>query len=251
MKLISWNVRGLNSPRKCRMIKNMIQHEQPHILFMQETKCNNSTLDSILSKAWPGCQTVIVDASGASGGLAIAWNTQKISLTNFHASHHLIQATFHIIGTNILGHLTNVYFPQDPVQKSALLKTLETLNSTRSHPLWIIRGDFNMITKWEEKKGGRVKLDSESRGFKDYIQNNWLIDLPFDNGLFTWNNKRSSSQQIESRLDRFLISDNSVHLGGDITASILPLAGSDHWPISLQWTRPGDSIRKPFRFETF
>lgn len=93
------------------MIKNMIQQEQPHIVFMQETKCNTSTLASILSKAWAGCQTITVDAIGASGGLAIAWNTQHISITDFHASHHFIQASFHLIGTNIHGHLTNVNFP--------------------------------------------------------------------------------------------------------------------------------------------
>jgi len=130
----------------------MIQHEKPHILFTQETKCNTSTLVSILSKAWSGCQIVTVDATGTSRGLSIAWNTQHISLTDFHASHHFIQATVHIIGTNIHGHLTNVYFPQDSMQKNALLKSLETLNSTRTHPLWITGGDFNMITRLEEKK---------------------------------------------------------------------------------------------------
>lgn len=57
-----------------------------------------------------------VDASGASRGLEIAWNTKAVSLTDFHANHNLIQATFHIIGTNIHGHLTNVYFPQDGAQ---------------------------------------------------------------------------------------------------------------------------------------
>lgn len=214
---------------------------------MQETKCNNNTLVYIHSKAWLGCQTVMVDVNGASRGLAIAWNTHNISLTDFHASHHFIQATFHIIGTNIHGHLKNLYLPQNSMQKNALLNMLENLNSTRIHPLWITGGDFNMITKLEEKKGDNVKLDNERKFFKDYIQNNWLIDFPFD----TWNNKRSGSQQIASRLDKFLILDNSVHLGGNIIASILPLSGSDHWPISLQWTRPRDSIRKPFRFATF
>jgi len=114
----------------------------------------------------------MVDAYGASGGLAIAWNTHNISLIYFHASHHFIQATFHIIGTNIHGHLKNVYFPQEFIQKNASLNTLETLDSIRIHPLWITGGDFNMITKLEEKKGGRVKLDNESRCFRDYIQNN-------------------------------------------------------------------------------
>jgi len=69
--------------------------------------------------------------------------------------------------------------------------------------------------------------------------------------MFTWNNKREGLQQIASRLDRFLISDNATHLGGEFTASILPISGSDHWPIALQWYRPGSHIKRPFRFEVF
>ena len=94
-------------------------------------------------------------------------------------------------------------------------------------------------------------LDNENNSFKEYIQHNGLIDLPFDNDTYTWNNKRAGSQQISSRLDRYLISDKFVHLGGDICASILPMTGSDHWPISLQWKNPGNSNRKPFKFEAF
>ena len=92
-----------------------------------------------------------MDTSGVLGGLAIAWNSQEIMLSYFHASHHIIQATFHIIGTNIHGHLTNIYFPQEAGNKIALLNTIEVLNLHKVHPLWIIGGDFNMITRLEEK----------------------------------------------------------------------------------------------------
>lgn len=124
MNLTSWNLRGLNSLGKLRMIKNMIKQEQPQIFFLQETKCNSITLGNILSRAWLGCHLVTVDASGASGGLAIAWNMQAITLLDIHASHHIIQATFHIIGTSIHRHLTNVYFPQEVGNKIALLNTI-------------------------------------------------------------------------------------------------------------------------------
>lgn len=116
------------------MIKNMIRQEKPQIFFMQETKCNSNALGSILSKAWLGCQSVAVDAAGASGGLAIAWNLQAIMLSNFHASRNFIQAMFHIIGTNIHGHMTNVYFPQDTSNNIALLDTIKILNSDRDSP---------------------------------------------------------------------------------------------------------------------
>eukprot|EP00253_Pinus_taeda_P035953 PITA_35953 len=251
MKLVSWNVRGLNSPIKLRMLKHMIKEEKPQMCFLQETKCNSSTLDSILSKAWPGCRAAAVDASGASGGLAIAWNTQAIAISNLHASHHFIQVTFHILGTNIHGNLSNVYFPQEAGGKTALLDTIEVLSNNRKHPLWIIGRDFNMITKLEEKIGGRNRLDPESSHFREFIQNASLIDMPFDNGTFTWSNRRAGRHQIASKLDRFLLLDNAVHLGGDFSAAILPHTGSNHWPIAIQWQRPGNPTRIPFRFKEF
>ena len=112
-------------------------------------------------------------------------------LSDFHAAHSLIQATFHPIGTNIYGHLSNVYFPQDQASKVALLDTMQMLNSNRAHPLWILGGDFNMITKLEEKTGGRLRLEPKCAHFKDFINNFWLIDIPFSNDIYTWNNKQT------------------------------------------------------------
>ena len=108
-----------------------------------------------------------------------------------------------------------------------------------------------MITKLEEKIGGRNRMEQENSHFKDFIQNTSLIDMPFCNGTFTWSNRRVGRHQIASKLDCFLISDNAVHLGGDFSATILSHTGSDHWPIALQWQRPGNLTRRPFRFEEF
>lgn len=38
---------------------------------------------------------------------------------------------------------------------------------------------------------------------------------------------------------------------GDIGGFLLPGAGLDHWPIGLEWSRPGEFIKRPFRFEKF
>eukprot|EP00253_Pinus_taeda_P021755 PITA_21755 len=168
-----------------------------------------------------------------------------------NANKNFIQAEFHIMGTNIHGHLTNVYFPQEGPQKAAILANISQLNNGRRLPLWILGGDFNMIASSEEKKGGRCRINKDGTLLKDFIQDNWLIDILTTNGIFTWTNKRSADLQIASRLDRFLVSDNAVHLGGEFTAHIIPFSGSDHWPIELHWNRPGNNIKRPFRFETF
>eukprot|EP00253_Pinus_taeda_P019250 PITA_19250 len=194
MKLISWNMRGLNSSSKHRMLKNMIQSEKPAVVFLQETKSTNTAIERLFNKAWSGSQSQL---------------------------------------------------------KLKALETLTSLNSSRRYPLWISGGDFNIITHLEEKKGGRRKLEEDSTSFKDFIRNNQLIDVQTSNGTYTWTNKRRGVHNIASRLDRFLLSDNAIHLGGDFHASILPQGGSDHWPIMLQWTRPGKQCNRPFRYEAF
>lgn len=39
--------------------------------------------------------------------------------------------------------------------------------------------------------------------------------------------------------------------GGKILATVLPSAGSDHWPVSLEWKMNSEHLRRPFRFEKF
>lgn len=132
----------------------MIQQERPSLVFLQETKGNSNALEKILNKVWTGFRSVSVDALGTSKGVAILWNPQILSLQDFHASHFFISTTFHLIGTNIHGLLTNVYFPQDLQKKLDLLNSLTALSSGRSHPLWISGGDYNIIMALEEKLGG-------------------------------------------------------------------------------------------------
>eukprot|EP00253_Pinus_taeda_P021268 PITA_21268 len=220
MKHISRNVRGLNSPVEHRMLKNMIQQEKPSLAFLQQTKCNSTILEKILNKAWIGSCSVLVDVRRASGGLATMWNPQVLSLQYFYASHLFIQTTFHLIGSNIHGHLTNVYFPQDLQKKLDLLDALTALNPDKNFPLWICGGDFNIITALKENIGGRSRLEGDSISFKDFIHRNQLMDLQTSNG-------------------------------GDFHASIMPQVGSNHWPIMLQWSRLGSKCSRAFQFESF
>lgn len=161
------------------------------MIFLQETKCNSKTLELIMAKAWANSRSVSVDASGASGGLAIIWDPQILSLYDFHASHFCIQTNFHLLGTNIHRHLTNVYFPQDTHKKLDLLNTITDLNSMRRFSLWFCWGDFNMTANLEEISGGKHMLEGDYLGFKYFISINQLVDLQTSNGTFTWTNKCS------------------------------------------------------------
>eukprot|EP00253_Pinus_taeda_P016024 PITA_16024 len=76
-----------------------------------------------------------------------------------------------------------------------------------------------------------------------------LFNTDTSNGLFTWNNKRGGESQVASKLDRFLISEDLMLIGMDMTMIILPFGGSDHWPVQLEVQGIGTPKNKPFRFE--
>jgi hypothetical protein len=93
---------------------------------------------------------------------------------------------------------------------------------------WIIGGDFNLIRSLDEKKGGIRSLSNISASFNNIIEDLRLVDIQTPNGSFTWQNKRSGTRHIASSLDRFLVLESILTGEGEIGATILLAAGSDH-----------------------
>jgi exonuclease III len=100
MKILSWNIRGLNSKRKQAFLKDRIKKDQPDILLLQEMKCAGIEVNIIIQRCWKQAQYVEVDSRGAAGGLAILWNPTIIILNNFFTSKWTITASFRLIGSN-------------------------------------------------------------------------------------------------------------------------------------------------------
>ena len=76
----------------------------------------------------------------------------EIKLTNFLATHYIIFADFHILGTSLRGILTNVYRPFSLAPKQAFLNSLKMLNIWVGQRHWIVGGDFNLIHNLGGKK---------------------------------------------------------------------------------------------------
>ena len=116
---------------------------------------------------------------------------------------------------------------------------------------WVLGGNFNLIANLGEKKGGRGTLDKFQEAFSKFLTRSSLVDVEMGSSWFTWNNKHGGEHLVASRLDRFLVSENVMHSTGEIIAVVLPMNGSDHWPISLSWDWTSSPRGKPFRFESF
>ena len=76
MNILTWNCRGLGSPRTVHKLIKLIRIFKPQILFLIETKRKNAEMDWLRVKCdYDNC--MVVDSVGRVGGLAMLWNNQS------------------------------------------------------------------------------------------------------------------------------------------------------------------------------
>jgi hypothetical protein len=83
---------------------------------------------------------------------------------------------------------------------------------------------------------------------EDLMQDWDLLDIPPENGKYTWSNKRLGLGHIVARLDRCLVQSSFLLLGLESRLNILPCSVSDHKPILLEMLGHNDLGPIPFRF---
>jgi hypothetical protein len=125
-------------------------------------------------------------------------------MENISSSSSLLTLKFKMKGTKEEGYITNSYGPTIPNLKRNFLDEINILGSSLIHQVWILGGEFNMITTPLEKQGGLRRINQESKAFGEHIEKLSLVDVPTRHGLFTWNNKREKEHRIIDSLERFL-----------------------------------------------
>jgi len=251
MKITTWNIRGLNGTSKRRILKNRLFAQHPDIVLLQESKCSSKSTETLKKLVSNSHQCISIDAIGQAGGLITFWNKSKFIVQNALSTKHSLSVIFNMPDSGHSICVTNIYGPQRLQEKLEMLLDLDEVRQHHGADHWILGGDYNMITNLAEKKGGLRRLDKDSEAFNNFIAASKLIDIPTVNGLHTWNNKQGGNRQIASRLDRFLMSESILLHNLDMEASILPIGGSDHWPVKIHFTNLDKPQNRPFRFEAF
>ena len=97
---------------------------------------------------------------------------------------------------------SGVYGPNDDSQWGALWEGLTRMHS-RWNIAWCVIGDFNII-RYTSERFGCEAFSSAMFAFPDFIEANYLVDLPLEGASFTW--FRDSGTDCMSRIDRTLAS---------------------------------------------
>ena len=120
-----------------------------------------------------------------------------------------------------------VYRPNEDNMRGALLEELSRMHS-RWNTAWCVFGDFNTIRYPSERLGCKA-FNPAMFAFSDFIEANYLVDLPLEGASFTW--FRDSGSACMSRIDRTLASVDWVDHFGNVSQRVLPHVVSDHCPL--------------------
>ncbi|XP_062171088.1 uncharacterized protein LOC133876865 [Alnus glutinosa] len=144
--------------------------------------------------------------SGSKGGLLLAWKTD-IDIASLFVSSNIISVW---------------YYSVDPT---------------------ICIGDFNAISSFDDKLGGRPFDYFSFNPLNDFMDAFGMVDLSFSGNSFTWSNHRQGFDLIKERLDRSIANSYFV--------THLPAHNSNHNHLLLDTSIPSPSLPRPFRFEEF
>lgn len=87
MNCISWNCRGLGSPRAIQELKALIRSHHPALIFLMETRLPSYIL-LFLKNSLGYSHGFAVDRSGQGGGLTMLWRDElDVQLISYSTGH--------------------------------------------------------------------------------------------------------------------------------------------------------------------
>lgn len=142
MKIITWNIRGLNSSHKLDVVRNFFREQKPDFLLLQETKMNKEKAEQI--KAIKNYSIKASSLEGASGGTLMLWKKNCFSGTILSASKYFMIAKIISVDRMEDWYIVNIYAPNIKSQRKKVSDSISKFKSKDYSGQWIIMGDFNV-----------------------------------------------------------------------------------------------------------
>lgn len=241
MIVFSWNTRGLSARIKRSSVRKLITQHQPHLVFLQETKIEcitNNTLKTIWNV--DDIQWLFSPSVGNSGGLLSIWKSNFFKMETSNISRFWIGLTGYISSQNMMCTFINLYNPCTAEGRAAVWLEIADFCTSNSHPCFII-GDYNETLEPNDRGSQFISCQGTS-DFQNFIHNLGLVEISATNGMFTW-----FRGQSKSKLDRLFVQPEWLTSFPALKLSLLKRSISDHCPL-LAYSSIQNWGPKPFRF---
>ncbi|CAM8933375.1 unnamed protein product [Rhodiola kirilowii] len=228
-KIICWNARGVGNKSTTSYLKAQCVLLKPCIVAILEPKIGPDRLDGF-------CKELGFDHCMHSGAINnhiwVCWS-DAVQLTNFAWTSQQITSNVSFKDSNHLAIFTFVYADCDDKVRQLLWSDLIDISLGSNQP-WIVMGDFNVISSWEEKSGVNRDDDAPIHEFNDFQLHAGLSDGGHIGNPFTWSNNQSGDQRIWERLDRLLLNGHALATFPLLKVTHMTRVHSDHCPLLVE-----------------
>ena len=168
LKILSWNVRGVNDPNKRKVIKNFIRTHRVDLVFLQETKVQEMNNDMVYNLGVERfLNWIALNAKGSAGGILLFWDKRPISLVDSMVGSFSVLCLFRIEEDGFQWDFSGVYGIVEKSLREPFWEELSSIKGLWEEP-WCVRGDLNEILSLDERsKGGRTS--NSMRRFVDIL----------------------------------------------------------------------------------
>nr|CAD1829964.1 unnamed protein product [Ananas comosus var. bracteatus] len=230
-------------------VKEFIRLYKPFIIVLLETRISASAALNFAGRLGSQWKAETVASWGLSGGILFMWNSNEVDCHPRVRSRQIVHAAISV-GNSEPWLISAIYAGQLTDDRKYLLQELSKISELDAP--WLVVGDFNMITRAEEARGGKQFHVSKSvRIFRDFIASHDLVDLGFSGPSFTWCNNRCWVERIWRRIDRALATSSWLLRYPECRVDHLPRTGSDHAPLLVSLHQHTTRHARIFRFEHF
>ena len=247
MKVLVWNVRGMNDPLKQKLVVDRIRNLKINVVCLLETRVKEHNMKAIHNRHFQGWSMAHNYTNNACNGrIWVLWRGPvQVDIVDTMEQCISCGVTF---GMQKF-YLSAVYGFNEGIDRRQLWSHLISLKGSFSQHPWLVAGDFNVIAQAFESSNfdGSQGLNLNSREFIECLQTIAIFDHASIGPLFTWSNKQDDGF-LAKKLDRVLINDEWSISFPRTRVEFLAPEISDHCPAFLQLENKSYSPPKPFKF---
>ena len=134
IKILSWNVRGLNDREKRRMAKLVARSQKADLVCFLETTVQEMSLKVVKSLGVGRSMDWGADARGASRGILIFQDNKILELLELKRSGFTISGRFRNVEDGFVWVITGVYGPMPSREKKEFWKELGAIKGLWDDP---------------------------------------------------------------------------------------------------------------------
>ncbi|XP_075092574.1 uncharacterized protein LOC142172785 [Nicotiana tabacum] len=161
MKLITWNIRGLNKAARQKEVKWFLTSNKVYIIAILEHKIKKLNADQVTRRIAPGWKYMDNYEQSSKGRIWILWDPSEIECKEMCKTDQLIHTSVYAKMLDTQFNFTVVYGLHKIEHKKCLWSELVRIHLVHQGA-WLVMGDYNAIREGEDRPVGNPVQEAEN-----------------------------------------------------------------------------------------